>query len=127
MSKDYNNFMLEKLKDTLHDILDTDLMPSEIHQCIIDTAQEDIDYYQQKLNKSNDFMKHISPSSSFSAHSEHYYDFNRNKVSSFLTIYEDPMSGELYIDIPKELGWEEGQKVEYIVQSDNSLLLKRCA
>ena len=50
--------------------------------------------------------------------------FNNNQKTYILTVQEDPVSGDLYLDLPPDCPWKEGDTIEWIIQDDNTVILK---
>jgi bifunctional DNA-binding transcriptional regulator/antitoxin component of YhaV-PrlF toxin-antitoxin module len=54
---------------------------------------------------------------------------NENTMNSFTTTVKEADDGELYIEFPPELmeslGWAEGDTLDFAVQDDGSILIKK--
>lgn len=104
--QDYNDFILGKLKEMIHDALDSEAAPSEIYDTIIQTINEDIEYFQNCVNKRKSLMSLI-----------------KNKSYTAI-VQRDHITNDFYIHIPEELNWNEDDIVEIIV-NDGSIIAKK--
>lgn len=83
----YKKYSLENLTTWIHDAMEA-ASPEEVAQTIIDAIEEDIVYYSQKLNSSQELLKKLRGGQDAGGIRIHYDGWDSAPVS--ITNHQDP-------------------------------------
>jgi hypothetical protein len=77
---DYKKYALDQVENFLYDALSTDATSQEIYDVIKGVVEDNYKVYTESAKKSQDLLALLNGHRSVDLeHSEHYYDYNRNK------------------------------------------------
>ena len=80
---DYKKYSLGQLENFLYDAMSTDATPQEIYDVIKGVVQDNLEVYTKSADRARELLSllngHRPVDLEHSEHSEHYYDYNRNK------------------------------------------------
>jgi hypothetical protein len=77
---DYKKYALDQVENFLYDALSTDATPQEIYDVIKGVVEDNYKVYTESAKKAQDLLSLLNGHRSVDLeHSEHYYDYNRNK------------------------------------------------
>ena len=133
METDYKKYSLGKLKEWVHDALNTsEASPHEIYSTIREAVREDYYCYKDYANRAYGLLELLSghrPVADFEYTGSTVSSVKQDKVVKWqLPIEADP-SGEYFVTFPDDLlevaNLEEGDTVEWVDQGDGSYLLKK--
>ena len=77
---DYKKYALDQVENFLYDALSTDATSQEIYDVIKGVVEDNYKVYTESANKAQDLLSLLNGHRPVDlGHSEHYYDYNRNK------------------------------------------------
>jgi hypothetical protein len=77
---DYKKYALDQVENFLYDALSTDATSQEIYDVIKGVVEDNYKVYTESANKAQDLLSLLNGHRPVDLeHSEHYYDYNRNK------------------------------------------------
>jgi hypothetical protein len=77
---DYKKYALDQVENFLYDALSTDATSQEIYDVIKGVVEDNYKVYTESANKAQNLLSLLNGHRSVDLeHSEHYYDYNRNK------------------------------------------------
>ena len=77
---DYKKYALDQVENFLYDALSTDATPKEIYDTIRGAVQDNLNVYTKSADQARELLNLLNGHRSVDLeHSEHYYDYNRNK------------------------------------------------
>jgi len=77
---DYKKYALDQVENFLYDALSTDATSQEIYDVIKGVVEDNYKVYTESAKKAQDLLSLLNGHRSVDLeHSEHYYDYNRNK------------------------------------------------
>jgi hypothetical protein len=77
---DNKNYSLDQVENFLYDAFSTDATPQEIYDVIKGVVEDNYKVYTESAKKAQDLLSLLNGHRSVDLeHSEHYYDYNRNK------------------------------------------------
>lgn len=77
---DYKKYALGQVENFLYDAMSAEATPQEIYDTIRDTVQDNLNVYTKSADQARELLSLLNGHRSVDLeHSEHYYDYNRNK------------------------------------------------
>ena len=77
---DYKKYSLGQLENFLYDAMSTDATPQEIYDVIKGVVQDNLEVYTKSADRARELLSLLNGHRPVDLeHSEHYYDYNRNK------------------------------------------------
>ena len=77
---DYKKYSLGQVENFLYDAMSTDATPQEIYDVIKGVVQDNLEVYTKSADRARELLSLLNGHRPVDLeHSEHYYDYNRNK------------------------------------------------
>jgi len=152
---DYKKYSLEKLKEWVHDAMNSDASPHEIYSAIREVVREDYYYHKDCISRASGLLELLSghrpvKNSKWGEWEETYYpeevkdncmhpwghsdleyqvaNQEKDKVKKWVLPVEQ-VHDEYFISFPDDLleaaNLKEGDQVEWVDQGDGSYLIKK--
>ena len=139
---DYKKYALGQVENFLYDAMSTDATPQEIYDVIRGVVEDNYYTYKHQASQAYELLALLNGNGK--QHSEHYYDYDRNKSVPDLQYTDEelnamcdvaeakdkvvkwiiPVDDDYNITFPEDLieqtGWKEGDTLQWIDQGDGS-------